>query len=247
MLRRRVRAPHLQQHWVSADSSRVNEGKRVSRLDRAIAVIGLGSFGGSVAEELSRVGDHVLGIDLLESRVARYSNILHRAVIADARDERALDDIGLGEYDIVVVAMGTDLESSLLACMNARHAGVDDVWAKAGSETHARILERIGVDRVMQPENEYGKHLAQRLHNPAMLDYLGLDDSLRLASIRCNDGRTGQSLDQIKPLKRHDMHCLGVLRQGSVAAADAALVLEPGDVLLVVGTREHLRAFAEHF
>ena len=212
---------------------------------RNVAVIGLGSFGSSVAAELSRFGDHVLGVDLDEGRVSRLSDTLYRAVIADARDERAMEQAGLGSYDVVVVAMASDLESSVLAVMNARQCGVAEVWAKASSTTHARILESIGVERIVQPEHEFGEHIAHMLHNGAMQDYIRLAAGLHLAQIRVGGRHTGEPLEDLPLLNRYDLRCLGLVRDGRYLGCAESFRIAEGDTLLVVGTRGDMRAFAE--
>ena len=212
---------------------------------RSVAVIGLGSFGGSVARELSRFGDHVLGIDSSEACVSAVSDTLYRAVIADARDERAMEEAGLGNYDAVVVAIASDLETSVLSCMNARQAGVKEIWAKASSDTHARILESIGVDRILKPEHEFGEHIAHMLHNAAMQEYIRLAPHLHLASIRVGAERVGESLHELKLLDRFELRCLGLVRAGTYVDCADKTTLAEDDVLLVVGTRENMRAFAE--
>ena len=217
----------------------------MARSSRSVAVIGLGSFGGSVARELARFGDHVLGIDLSEANVSRYSDELYRAVIADARDERAMEEAGLGNYDVVVVAMASDLECSVLGVMNARQAGVGEIWAKASSTTHARILESIGVDRILQPEHEFGEHIAHMLHNAAMQEYLRLAPHLYLASIRVGAERVGQALHELRLLDRFELRCLGLVRAGNYMDCAEDAVLAEDDTLVVAGTREHMRTFAE--
>ena len=217
----------------------------MANTSRSVAVLGLGSFGGSVARELARFGDHVLGVDTSETCVDRYSDLLYRTVIADTRDERAMEEVGLGQYDAAVVAMASDLESSVLSCMNARQAGVAEIWAKAGSRTHALILESIGVDRVVQPEHEYGEHIANMLHNAAMQEYIRLAPQLHLASIRVGAEQGGKRLGDLKLLDRFELRCLGLVRDDAYLNCSGELELADGDSLLVIGSRERLRVFAE--
>ena len=212
---------------------------------RSVAVVGLGTFGSSVAGELARFGDHVLGIDTSDTCVSRLSETLHRAVIADARDEDAMQEAGLGDYDVAVVAVASDLESSVLSCMNARQLGVGEIWAKASSDTHARILRSIGVDRILEPEHEYGEHIAHMLHNASMQEYMRLAPHLHVASIRVGAARVGQELAELKLLDRFELRCLGLVRAGAYIECADEIALADGDTLLVLGTRENMRAFAE--
>ena len=212
---------------------------------RSVAVIGLGTFGGAVATALSRFGDHVLGIDADEGVVARHADRLTRAVIADARELRAVEEAGLGSYDVAVICMATDIEANLLAVMNAREAGVPVVWAKATTATHARILERVGVDRILRPEEVYGELLAQVLHNPLVRGSVKLTDDLHLAQIEAPPRLCGRQIGRIRFAERHDLRCLGLLRGVVPLPPDPEEELAPGDTLLLVGTRPAMRAFAD--
>lgn len=212
---------------------------------RSIAIIGLGTFGAAVARELARFGDHVLGIDTDESAVARLSQELTRAVIADAREPQALEEAGLGSYDIAVVCMATDIEANLLAVMNAKDAGATEVWAKASSSTHARILHQVGVDRVLTPEETFGQQVSQALHNPLMRASVRLTDDLHLAHIGAPKRIWGKTLGKIRFGERHDLRCVGVLRGPVPLPPDPDEQVGENDSLLLVGSRPAMRAFAD--
>ncbi len=212
---------------------------------RSIAVIGLGTFGSAVARHLARFGDHVLGVDIHESAVARLSDDLTRAVIADAREPRALEEAGIGSYDVAVVCMATDIEANLLAVMNAKDAGVPEVWAKATSSTHARILERVGVARVLSPEESFGDIIAQTLHNPLVRGSVRLTDELHLANVQAPGRAVGKTLGKVAFGERHDLRCLGILRGNEPIAFDPNERIVEGDSLLLVGSRPAMRAFVD--
>ncbi len=181
---------------------------------RNVAVLGLGSFGSSIANELAGFGDRVLGIDIDEARVSDWSDVLSDAVIADARDERALREAGIADYDAVVVAMADSLECSILAVMAAQTLKVEHICAKAASDTHARILKRLGVHQVVHPEREFGAHIAHTLHNPAVCAYARLSDELYLAQIRIADKREGDTIASMKLAKNYDLQCVGRISDG---------------------------------
>lgn len=212
---------------------------------RSVAVIGLGTFGSAVARQLARFGDHVLGVDADEGAVARHADVLSRAVIADVREARAMEEAGLGSYDVAVIAMATDVEANLMGVMNARAAGVPQVWAKSASDTHAQILERIGVDRVLKPETSYGELLAQALHNPLMRGSVRLAGEMHFAQVEVPRRLCGAPLSRAKLERRHDLRCLGVMRGEVPLPPDPGEELVPGDTLLLVGTRAAMRAFAD--
>jgi len=213
---------------------------------RSFAVIGLGMFGGTIATALAAFGDDVLGIDLDEGRVRRHADQLSRAVIADARDDEALKEAGLADYDVAVVAIGEDLEANILCCMNARLIGVSKIWAKSFSRTHHRILSRIGVDRVINPERDMGQHVAETLHTPFVADYVSLGNGYHVVNLVVQEKLAGQKSAEIAQRGSEKVRLLGLMR-GTVYhdCVDASFILKEGDRLLVLGTRENLRQLAD--
>src|SRR5690606_38158040 len=119
-------------------------------------------------------------------------------VIADSRDEEALRQAGVGDYDVAVVAIGDETEASVLCTMNVKLLGVDMIWAKALSRTHHRILTKLGADRVIHPEQAVGQHIAQMLHNPLVRDYLSLGNGYYIIDLRVPETLHGKTLDTLK-------------------------------------------------
>lgn len=211
---------------------------------RSFAVIGLGRFGGTVASELARFGNHVMGIDSNERVVTRFADVLTETAIADVTDEVALRDAGLEHYDAGLVAIGDDIEVSILATMNLRLLGVRTIWAKAAHRTHHRILMKIGADRVILPEHEMGRHVAQALNNPALQDYMGLGNGMSLVSVRMPAARAGQTLGDL-PLGPA-LRPLAVMHGTEVIdAPTAATALRADDILVILGRRADLQAFGD--
>jgi trk system potassium uptake protein TrkA len=212
---------------------------------RSIAVIGLGTFGSAVARHLARFGDHVLGVDIRESAVARIADDLPRAVIADGREKRALEEAGIGSYDVAVVCTASDIEANLLTVMNAKDAGTPEVWAKAASSTHARILERVGVAQILSPEESFGDTVAQCLHNPLVKGTVRLSNDLHLAQVVAPKRVVGSVLGDVRFGDRHDLHCLGILRGRMTLPARPDEEIGEGDSLILVGSRPAMRAFVD--
>lgn len=229
---------------------------------RSFVVIGLGTFGTTVATELARFGNHVLGIDTVERNVARVAETLSEALIADGRDEQALREAGVGNYDVAVVAIGEELEANILCTMNVKLLGVPTVWVKAMSRTHHRILTKIGADRVIQPEQEIGRHSAQMLHNPQLRDYVSLGNGFHVVDFRVPDALAGKRVDQVGFQDRFDLRPLGLMRgseffscatpaatpeatAGIATAQTGGIELQQDDKLLLLGRRENLRRFAD--
>lgn len=210
-----------------------------------VAVIGLGTFGSTVARTLAGFGDKVLGIDIDEKRVSGLADELADVVIADGRDEEALREAGVDGYDTAVVAIGEDLEANILCTMNVKMLGVKTVWTKCLSETHHRILRKIGVDRVIHPEEEIGQHIAQVLHNPLVRDYISLGNGFYIVDVQVPERLDGSALKEAD-LDKYDVRCLGVMRRTSLLEhSDSALIVQSGDKLLLLGERDNLQRFGE--
>ncbi len=214
----------------------------------SFVVIGLGVFGSTVATELARFGNSVLGIDSLEAPVSQLADTLTEAVIADARDEEALREAGVGNCDVAVIAIGQDLEANIICTMNVKMLGVRCIWVKAMTRTHHRILSKLGADRVIEPEQEMGRHVAQKLHNPLVRDYLSLGNGFFIADIRLPERLDGVSLEAAGVKNGEtEVRCLGVMRGTQFLSTEsAALVLATDDKLLMMGKRQDLRDFGEN-
>ena len=215
----------------------------MARHPASFAVIGLGNFGSTVATELKRFGNYVIGIDLDETKVSNHADELDQALIVDGRSEAAMREAGVDECDVGIVALGHDLEASVLATMNLSLLGVDKVWAKAVSKTHHRILSRLGADRVIHPEVRVGQQVAQMLHNPQIRDYVSLGNTYHVVNMRLPEELTGQTLEDLD-LRKFDLRCLGVMRGTEFVGRDGDNCrLEENDMLLILGRRTDLRSF----
>ena len=212
---------------------------------RSFVVIGLGTFGRTIATELAGFGNHVLAIDSHEDNVNALAEQVAEAVIADCRDEEALREAGVGDYDVAVVAIGHDLEASVLCTMNVKLLGVKTIWVKALSKTHHRILARLGADRVIHPEQDVGQHIAQMLHNPLVRDYLSLGNGYYIVDLRVPDQMHGETVTKLKLDQRPKLRCLGIMRGTDHLDPDADTVLEADDKLLLLGRRDELRDFGD--
>lgn len=215
---------------------------------RSFAVIGLGSFGSTVATALAASGDDVLGIDLDEERAGRYARDLSQVLILDARDEDALKDAGLADYDVVVVAIGEDLEASIICTMNLKLVGAKCIWVKAFSKTHHRILSRIGADRVIQPERDMGLHVAETLHTPFVSDFMSVGNGFHVVTIVAHDIMAGRSLRELRNLAGDSVQVLEAMRGSQhLSHGKDDVLIEEEDRLLLLGRSEDLRRFTDMF
>lgn len=163
-------------------------------MKKSIAVLGLGKYGMSLVRELNEMGMDVLAVDREESIVREIADYCTEAVCAELSDEKSLKSLGLKEMDIVVVAIGDNLEASIFAVVAAKEQGVPLVLAKSSSERMSSILRKVGADKVIQPEEYAGKRSAVILASNTMLDYFEVDDSICMIEITPLAGWVGKSL-----------------------------------------------------
>lgn len=214
---------------------------------RSFAVIGLGTFGSTIATDLVGFGNPVLGIDIDERKASAMADTLTETIIADGRDDLALREAGVGNYDVAVVAIGEDLEANILCTMNVKLIGVPVIWVKALNRTHHRILARLGIDRVLLPEQEIGHHVAQVLHNPLLRDYVSLGNGYHVVDLTVPEHFDGLTVGTDIDIGKHDLHCLGAMRGTTFLPVEGPVgpQLTAGDKLLLIGKRADLRAFAD--
>jgi trk/ktr system potassium uptake protein len=216
-----------------------------SRKKRSFVVVGLGAFGGTVASTIASMGDEVLGIDNDEMRVRDHIDKITHAVIADARDEEALKEAGVGHHDVAVVSIGEHLEASILCTMNLKLLGVPKIWVKAVSRTHHRILSRLGADRVIRPERDMGLHVAETLHTPFVADYLSLGNNFHVINLIVPEDSKIDTVSQLLKVARETVEFLGFMRGTEFhPASQTDARLAAGDRLMVLGKRDALRSLA---
>ena len=216
---------------------------------RNMAVIGLGTFGAALARELTRMGDRVVGIDKNADCVAARDGEMGQVMQLDASDPRALAQCGLDAHDAVVICIGDDIQASTVAAMNARDLGCAQVWVKASSAAHERILRAVGIDHIMRPEQDHALLVAHKLHNPGLRDVIGLGadgagHARYVAHLRMPVGGIGKTLDGLG-LSKMGLTCLGLVRDGHVLPCDGGQELAHTDGLLLHGRRDDLRAFSK--
>ena len=161
---------------------------------QSIMVIGLGQFGSTVAKSLIELDQEVLGVDIDTDIVQRATTFLTHAVVADATDELVLQSLGLGQYDIVIVAIGDNTQANLMTSMMLKELNVPYVVSKAESELQGKMLKKIGVDMVLYPERDMAMRLAQSLTRDYVLDYLQLSNDIGLVEIETPEFLVGKTL-----------------------------------------------------
>ncbi len=212
----------------------------------SVTVIGLGLFGSTIALELSRLGNDVLGIDLNPNRTRDIADRIAQAVVADARDERVLRDLGVHESDVVVVAIGEDIEANILATLLVTSMHKPKVWAKAFNHHHHQILTKLGAEHIVHPEHEMGLRVARALIYPEVIDYISLGHDQFTVEVRVSERVAGKTLEALH-LNEHDVQCLLVKHCDLVMVPPTAhYQFELGDQIVLFGTLGKLRKISKY-
>lgn len=207
-------------------------------------VIGLGRFGGAVATELVKLGFEVLGVDGDAGRVQAYADTLTHVVQADTTNDEALRQLGASEFRYAVVAIGTDIEASILTTAALGDMGVANLWAKAVTQAHGRILERVGAHHVVFPEHEMGERVAH-LVGGGVIDWFQLDEHFAMVETVAPAAMVGRSLAEIGIRDRYGVTVVCIKPAGSgFTYATAETLICDGDVLVVAGATAQAEAFA---
>jgi trk system potassium uptake protein len=199
-------------------------------------VIGLGRFGTAVATTLYEMGHEVVAVDTNEENVEKVMNLVTHAAVLDATEERALKSIGVADFDVVVVGIGTDVQAAILATMNAKSLGAPYVVTKAINEMARRVLERIGADLVIRPEHDSGVRIARQISTPNIVDTLDLGSDYAIVEMEANERLKG-NLKDLNLTGRFGVQVIAVNRGGKVEISPRAEDdLRVHDKLVVIGT-----------
>jgi trk system potassium uptake protein len=213
--------------------------------EKEFLVIGLGRFGGGLAETLVELGHEVLGVDSEPKLVQSYSGRLTHVVEADSTDIEALRQLGAGDFGTAVVAIGTEIEASILTTAALTDLEIPRVVAKAISAPHGKILERVGADRVVFPEHDMGVRVGHSLAGK-MIDYFQLDPGFALVETTAPKEIVGRTLADAEVRRRYGITVVCVKPQGGTFTyATPDTVVQEGDILVVAGETKRAEAFGE--
>lgn len=212
--------------------------------DTAVLVIGLGRFGAAAAKQLVALDTEVLAVDTNMTLVQQYSDELTHTVQADAASKEALVQIGAGEFGAAVVAVGSSIESSVLIAANLVDLGVPQIWTKAVSSEHGKILERIGSNHVIYPEAEAGERVAHLLSG-RMLDYVQIDDEFAIVRMFPPKILVGKTLGEAHIRDTYKVTTVGVKKPGDAFTyATTDTLINAEDQILISGKEEDIERFA---
>ncbi len=211
---------------------------------RQFAVIGLGRFGLSIAKTLAQKNCQVLAIDKDEDKVQDISDSVAQAVCLDATDEKALKAVGIKQIDVAIVSVGNNIEASILIALLLKDIAIKEVIAKAVTPQQGKVLEKIGVDRIIFPERDMGERLANALTSPKVADYLQLSENCGIIEIKPPKDFIGKTLKALNVRAKYQLNIIAVKRKNAQGeeivnvVPMAEEIIREGDMLLVAGANE---------
>ncbi|TJY39850.1 TrkA family potassium uptake protein [Cohnella pontilimi] len=217
-------------------------------LKKQFAVIGLGRFGSSVAKYLAGMGYEVLAIDESEERVQDVAHAVTQAVSADSTEEEALRALGIRNFDVVVVAIGQNIQASILTTLVLKDMGVPFIIVKAQNELHGKVLGKIGADKVVYPERDMGLRVAHQLISPNILEHIELSAEHSIVELKASSAIIGKNLKQLDIRAKFNCNVLAVKRDGEINITPRPDdLLEEGDVLVIVGRNDQLTQLEQEY
>ncbi len=211
---------------------------------RQFAVIGLGRFGSSIAKTLAQKDCQVLAIDKDENKIQDISEAVTQAVCLDATDEKALKAVGIEQIDVAVVSVGGNVEASILIALLLKEIGIKEVIAKSVTPQQGKVLEKIGVDKIIFPERDMGERLANALTSPKVTDYLRLSSNCSIIEITPPKDFIGKTLKALNIRTKYQLNIVAIKRKNAKGEEIANVVpvaeekIREGDRLLVAGANE---------
>jgi trk system potassium uptake protein TrkA len=222
---------------------------------RQIAVLGIGVLGYNIAYHLTKEGVDVIAVDKDRHRIDRVKEFILNAAVADITDEEALRKLGVDKVDLAVVAMGDNIEASILATAIIKKFGVKEVWARAISETQEQVLEILGVDHVINLEEEMGRQLAYSIATPNVDRFVEITENIDLVEVEPSERFVGKSLIEADFRNRYDMNVIAIRRYTKDEEGNekevvkelprASDIIQKGDVLIVIGTSQGIENFRD--
>lgn len=203
---------------------------------KSYIVIGLGRFGAEVAKQLYKLGCEVLAMDVRSELVQQLSGDVTHAVVGDARDKDVLRTLGAAEFDCGIVAIGDNLADSVLATINLKELGVPYIVGKAHDETHRNVLQKLGADQVVIPEQENAVRLARSLSAPNVLDYIELSEDYGIVEVPTPASWVDKSLLELQVRAKLGVNIIAVRRDNRIVVSPSAnFRISKGDIMVILG------------
>ncbi len=217
-------------------------------MGKQFGVIGLGRFGSSVAITLEKLGYQVLAIDKSESKVDSVKDFVTHAKQTDATDTESLKEAGINNCDVVVVAIGGDMQNSILTTIVLKEMGIKRLIVKASNAMHGKVLEKIGVEKIVYPEKDTGMRVAHQLVSSNILEFIQVSHDYSMEEIRISEALQGKTLKDLNFRKKYEIEVLAIKRSEKliiIPSAEEELVLN--DLLIIIGKAENIREFGRNF
>ena len=209
---------------------------------RQFAIIGLGRFGSNMAKALTKMGYEVLAIDKNMERVQEFSNEFTHVVQADATDENALRELGILNFDVVVVAIGEDMQANVLTTLQLKEIGAPYIVTTARDALQIKLLEKIGADRVVYPERDMGQRVAHSLISSNVLDYIELSPDLSLVEVTVPGAFIGRTLQQANMRALYGVNVVAIKRFDKlIVPPQPDELIQESDIMIVIGSTEGLQ------
>jgi trk system potassium uptake protein TrkA len=219
----------------------------MNEVKKQFAVIGLGRFGGSVCKTLSRMGHEVLAIDTEENKVSEFSNHVTQAVQLDSTDESALREIGIRNFDHVIVAIGDNIQASILTTLILKDLNVPYITVKAQNDYHEKVLSKIGATKVIHPERDMGVRIAHNLISENVLEFIELSPDYSLVEIIASEKMVGKSLLELNIRAKYGCNIMAVKTGDELNISPRAEdVIKRGDLLVIIGSNKDISRFEEY-
>ncbi|MEH7454548.1 TrkA family potassium uptake protein [Gottfriedia acidiceleris] len=214
-------------------------------MKKQYAVIGLGRFGSGIVNTLLDHGNEVLVIDNNEERINEIADRATHAVIADSTNEESLKAIGIGNFDTVIVAIGNDMQASILTTLVLNDLSINKIVVKALNKQHGEVLKRVGADWVIYPERNMGERVAHQLMSPNVLNFIELAKNYSIEEIKLPSKMVGKSLKELNIRVEFNLTVIAIKTQGVVNISPSPdEVIHEGDVLVMIGENRDLHRFA---
>jgi trk system potassium uptake protein len=209
--------------------------------NKQFVIIGLGRFGSSIAKTLYSLGSDVLAIDKDEEIVQEIADSVTHAVQLDATDENALKSLGISNFDVAVVTIGDDIQSSIMVTLLVKELGVKYIVAKGHNDFHAKVLYKIGADRVILPEKDMGVRVAHNLVSNNILDYIELSEDYSVMEIQVLEEWSGKTLNELKLRSKYGINVIAIKRGQEInLSPSAGDIIKNTDAIVAIGVAEDL-------
>ncbi len=211
-------------------------------MKKQFCIIGCGRFGETVANKLTELGYEVMVVDTDEEKIQNISNDVTYAVQADATDENSLKSIGVRNFDVVIISIGENIQSSILVTLMVKELGVKHIVAKAQNELHGKVLSKIGANRIVFPEKEMGIRIAKNLVSDNILDYIELAPDYSIMEVLALDEWLGKNLIELNMRAKYGVNVMAIKHGTEINIAFTAdIEIKEGDILVVIGHNDDLK------